>query len=355
MKLWRRRTFTVYFFSVFPPFKNLILIILIETPTSTSRVNLKHHHWSQTITIHLIDIIYSSCCFFLLRVCRSNLRHIFWLLCEIGQDRWEFITFHFVCSYMILYRYRFNYLQIVIHFRYYSKSAFFLPFLSNVLYFIYLNWTLVCWKIVSWFFRFQSNHFLIESNFSIDPDIRLEYTICYLLMSVIEWVLGCPQSTPTSRRGSFTFDNPAQMGTADLAGIQQKLSSASRNHRDHSKIRHRDLSPGQAHDRIHRSSYELGAGQVLPPGYTDRNGQIRSAGQIKLGLIISKGQLEVEVIAARNLPVDENNMPPDTFAKVIIIYSNKENLICCGSTLKNHQLQSWSISMEVLKKQRLWN
>ena len=108
------------------------------------------------------------------------------------------------------------------------------------------------------------------------------------------------------------------MGATDLAAIQQKLSSASRDRRGQSKIHHYDLSPGQAHDRIHRSSYELGPGQILPTGYADHKGQIRSIGQIKLGLIISKGQLEVEVIAARNLPVDEHNTPPDTFAKVTI-------------------------------------
>ena len=106
-----------------------------------------------------------------------------------------------------------------------------------------------------------------------------------------------------------------------MVAVQNKLSRGSQRHSSH-RISHRSHSPGLAHDRIHRSNYELGAGQVLPFGYAEREGQIRSMGQVKLGLIISKGQLEVEVIAARNLPVDENNTSPDTFVKVPTLSSN---------------------------------
>ena len=67
---------------------------------------------------------------------------------------------------------------------------------------------------------------------------------------------------------------------------------------------------------------ELGAGQIIPSRHAMGRDDgmfitTQSCGQIKVGLIITQGQLEVEIIAARNLSmIGENGAPPDTYVKV---------------------------------------
>lgn len=158
--------------------------------------------------------------------------------------------------------------------------------------------------------------------------------------------LQIPQSSPTSRRGSSVFANENEMANIQL--VHEKLSSSSpqtanlqqhgfssssqlKAHRSQSfrtDIKHNqhsshDLPSNRISERIlNSSSLELGAGQILPGRKTMGRDESSfystvSCGQVKLGLIITQGQLEVEVIAARNLPmVGENSVPPDTYVKV---------------------------------------
>ena len=133
--------------------------------------------------------------------------------------------------------------------------------------------------------------------------------------------LSVPQkSAPGSRRGSAVLPALPIQQVNDLANLQllqEKLSIR--------RPSQHQLPQPPALDRvINTSSLELGMGQILPHGMvmsrSEAVAHVASSptGQIKLGLIISQGQLEVEVIAARSLPLvgESGNIPPDTFVKV---------------------------------------
>lgn len=57
---------------------------------------------------------------------------------------------------------------------------------------------------------------------------------------------------------------------------------------------------------------KLGPGQIQPRGYRMSAGR---HGELKLGLQMSKGQLEVDVVCARNLGARYVDNPPDTYVK----------------------------------------
>lgn len=57
---------------------------------------------------------------------------------------------------------------------------------------------------------------------------------------------------------------------------------------------------------------KLGPGQIQPRGYRMSAGR---HGELKLGLQMSKGQLEVDVVCARNLGARYADNPPDTYVK----------------------------------------
>lgn len=149
-----------------------------------------------------------------------------------------------------------------------------------------------------------------------------------------------PQSSPSSRRGSSVFLDETEAANMQL--IHEKLPAPcatasheqqgfpisqrrSQSFRTEIKDRQRN-SHGRKPERIlNTSALELGAGQILPsqkPTLNKEEGifySTESCGQIKLGLIFTQGQLEVEVIAARNLPfVGETRMLPDAYVEVYI-------------------------------------
>lgn len=158
-------------------------------------------------------------------------------------------------------------------------------------------------------------------------------------------------SPPSSRRGSSVF-----AGEGELANVQghQKLSASTavnldpcalqhhrvpssqwRSQSFRSEVKHaqhnaQDVPTNRASARIINSSaLEFGTGQILPgQSLLARDERLfkthtESCGQIKLGLIITQGQLEVEVIAARNLvAIAEKHVLPDTYVKVSTIDSN---------------------------------
>ena len=156
--------------------------------------------------------------------------------------------------------------------------------------------------------------------------------------------LKIPQSSPSSRRGSSVFmANDPQMENFQL--VHEKLSLATTSsqpqHGAHgapsaqwrsqsfrtdmtSQLRtSHDLPSNWTSQRIlNTSSLELGAGQIVPDRLCrGRDDGVfyttESCGQIKLGLIIIQGQLEVEIMTVRNLPmVGENGTAPDTYVKV---------------------------------------
>lgn len=150
------------------------------------------------------------------------------------------------------------------------------------------------------------------------------------------------RSSPSSRRGSSVFNNESEMPNIQL--VHDKLSSTSqssdlqhicfsssqrrsqsfRTETKHHQHNLQDMPSNRIAGRIpNLSSLELGTGQIFPERKTtERNEGIffpnESCGQIKLGLIITQGRLEIEVIAARNLPtIGENSIPPDTYVKVL--------------------------------------
>lgn len=53
-------------------------------------------------------------------------------------------------------------------------------------------------------------------------------------------------------------------------------------------------------------SAKLGPGQIRPKGHRG----LLSHGEVKLGLLMTKGQLEVEVVCARNIIGTSKDMPP---------------------------------------------
>lgn len=59
----------------------------------------------------------------------------------------------------------------------------------------------------------------------------------------------------------------------------------------------------------------LGPGQIHPRGYRLTTGHY---GEIKLGLLMTKGQLEVEVVCARNIACEARESMPgkDVFIKI---------------------------------------
>lgn len=57
---------------------------------------------------------------------------------------------------------------------------------------------------------------------------------------------------------------------------------------------------------------KLGPGQIQPRGYRLSAGR---HGELKLGLLMTKGQLEVDVVCARNLSPRYLDNPPDTYVK----------------------------------------
>ncbi|XP_071451275.1 regulating synaptic membrane exocytosis protein 2 isoform X1 [Hetaerina americana] len=60
----------------------------------------------------------------------------------------------------------------------------------------------------------------------------------------------------------------------------------------------------------------LGPGQVQPRGFGMGHGFC--AAEVKLGLLMSKGQLEVEVVCARNIAAASKDYPPDTYVKTYL-------------------------------------
>ena len=79
-----------------------------------------------------------------------------------------------------------------------------------------------------------------------------------------------------------------------------------------------------AHGSHQRTDQTLVSAAELTPGpYATSEGLAResrtTAGQIKLGLVYAKGSLQVDVIAARNLPSLDCTNPPDTWVKVLYI------------------------------------
>lgn len=63
----------------------------------------------------------------------------------------------------------------------------------------------------------------------------------------------------------------------------------------------------------------LGPGQIHPRGYRLTTGHY---GEIKLGLLMTKGQLEVEVVCARNIACEARESMPgnDTFMQTLSDY-----------------------------------
>ena len=140
--------------------------------------------------------------------------------------------------------------------------------------------------------------------------------------------LGFPQSNPSSRRGSAVFDDddddadplrnaaslkvdPAAVrsGRSQSFRLSPSKGSAAPAKRSYKKI-------------VNTASLELGPGQVLPPSFTDLANKFAASNQIKLGLVVTKGQLEVDVIAVRNIPLAEDNTVLDTFVKVNFASAN---------------------------------
>ncbi|XP_045028997.1 uncharacterized protein LOC116921958 isoform X2 [Daphnia magna] len=159
-------------------------------------------------------------------------------------------------------------------------------------------------------------------------------------------------SPPSSRRGSSVF-----AGEGELANVQghQKLSASTavnldpcalqhhrvpssqwRSQSFRSEVKHaqhnaQDVPTNRASARIINSSaLEFGTGQILPgQSLLARDERLfkthtESCGQIKLGLIITQGQLEVEVIAARNLvAIAEKHVLPDTYVKATLCHAER--------------------------------
>ncbi|XP_022235077.1 regulating synaptic membrane exocytosis protein 1-like, partial [Limulus polyphemus] len=65
-----------------------------------------------------------------------------------------------------------------------------------------------------------------------------------------------------------------------------------------------------------------GAGQVFPPK-TKLDG-VETLGEIKLGFLLTKGQLEVEVFCACQLPPSSLGQPPDTYIKTYLKEGEKQ-------------------------------
>lgn len=150
--------------------------------------------------------------------------------------------------------------------------------------------------------------------------------------SPIQQALMIPRgSAPTSRRGSAVLPSLPPQAVEQLANmqlaVQEKLTGAGSRRSSQVQISHQHIQQLQQHSErvINTSSLELGAGQILPHGMLMSRGEAAthsvissSTGQIKLGLILTQGQLEVEVIAARHLPLvgESCNIQPDTFVQV---------------------------------------
>lgn len=158
-----------------------------------------------------------------------------------------------------------------------------------------------------------------------------------------ETTLGVPQSSaPSSRRGSAVLPAIPQQAAEQLLMVQEKLSGGGSRRPSQHQL------PAIPPERVlNTSSLELGAGQILPHSVMKNHrgvlGSSSSNGQIKLGLIITQGQLEVEVIAARHLPLvgESGTVPPDTFVKVsfspyLLIYFLRELRIVSSLEATGH-------------------
>ncbi|XP_022235735.1 regulating synaptic membrane exocytosis protein 3-like [Limulus polyphemus] len=65
-----------------------------------------------------------------------------------------------------------------------------------------------------------------------------------------------------------------------------------------------------------------GAGQVFSPRM--KLDQVETLGEIKLGFLLTKGQLEVEVFCACQLPPSSLGQPPDTYIKTYLKEGEKQ-------------------------------
>ena len=81
---------------------------------------------------------------------------------------------------------------------------------------------------------------------------------------------------------------------------------------------HSPVKRTASHKGVHNATpLELGPGQILPAGFKGQESrQEANVGQIKMGVILSKGHLEVEIISARNLPLIDGSLQPDTYTEV---------------------------------------
>lgn len=129
-----------------------------------------------------------------------------------------------------------------------------------------------------------------------------------------EEALAAPRSSPSSRRGSSVSIEPAEVASTNMKLVKERLSSPSSiqqqtSHKRHGQSFRTSPNHNQYQDGHHDASVnralnlELGVGQILPTVMRMRRGEnapsshhTASLGAIKLGLIITQGQLEVEVI-----------------------------------------------------------
>ena len=109
----------------------------------------------------------------------------------------------------------------------------------------------------------------------------------------------------------------------------RKSSAASYCESDDDIDRYFTLSDQQQEEDINENNnvqtHTVGPGQVTPRNYENMINDFIHMGQIQLGLIVTKGLLEIDVICARNLQrvIDDSNVlatnvenyPPDTYVK----------------------------------------
>ncbi|XP_052777825.1 regulating synaptic membrane exocytosis protein 2-like [Mya arenaria] len=135
-----------------------------------------------------------------------------------------------------------------------------------------------------------------------------------------------PNASPQQPRRSFEVNQPKQADTYELLAPPHPLNKASSSgvfYNDEDDDSDKDCKKSPSPDRPAPEGDDitslLGPGQVAPkPSF-----ETSVCGDIKMGFMVSKGQLEIDIVVVRGLKKSGLSNPPDTYVKTYLVEGSK--------------------------------
>ncbi|KAL1435676.1 hypothetical protein MTO96_010970 [Rhipicephalus appendiculatus] len=140
--------------------------------------------------------------------------------------------------------------------------------------------------------------------------------------SLPELYASSPTQTP-ERAKSASFKVRRNVNLPDTTAMDERRSLPRRklsrtvSLKSDERVNHVPVNKG-SNDGGDSSSGSERCHQEVGPGQKNSRRDLARLGELKLGFIMTKGQLEVEVVCARGLPLGSGGTPPDTYVKTYL-------------------------------------